>query len=137
MRPMRVPESADALRPSFQPTRDIQLTSDNPIAALIERFATPLFVLVALLYLISFNGRWRIGLDSANYRGLANSLATGGGYHFGDWAGRNIYPGFPLLLAGLQRAFGTSAVAPCIVLLIMSMLTMVVTYRLIRLHYPK
>ncbi|MBC8108230.1 MAG: glycosyltransferase family 39 protein, partial [Anaerolineae bacterium] len=107
------------------------------LPALIERLATPLFIGVALLYLVSFNGKWRIGLDSANYRGLADSIANGRGYHFGDWAGQNIYPGFPLLLAGLQKLFGASALAPCIVMLIFSVLTMIVTYRLIRLHYPK
>ncbi|CAN5637189.1 hypothetical protein BH09PLA1_BH09PLA1_17770 [soil metagenome] len=109
----------------------------NRLTTLIERLAAPLFIFVAIAYLVSFNGKWRIGLDSANYRGLADSIASGRGYVFGDWAGQNIYPGFPLLLAGLQKLFGAGTLAPCIVMLIFSALTMLVTYRLIRLHYPK
>jgi len=107
------------------------------IPALIERLATPLFIAVGLVYLVSFNGKWRVGLDSANYSGLADGIASGRGYHFGEWAGNNIYLGFPMMLAGLQRLFGKGTVAPCIVLLIFSILTMIVTYRLIRMHYPK
>jgi hypothetical protein len=62
----------------------------HTLPALIERMSTWLFVGVALLYLISFNGQWRIGLDSANYRGLADSIVSGRGYVFGEWAGKNI-----------------------------------------------
>lgn len=109
----------------------------NRITRLIARCHKLLWLYVALLYLVCFNGHWRIGLDSANYRGLADSLASGRGYSFGEWAPHNVYPGFPLLLAGLQKMFGSGALVPCIALLVMSVLTMVVTYRLIRLHYPK
>ena len=77
-----------------------------------SRNAKWLFIAVALLYLISFNGEWRIGLDTANYRGLADGIATGRGYTFGEWAPHNIYPGFPLLLAALQMVFGKTAIAP-------------------------
>lgn len=124
----------DALTP-FMP--DQSQPFRNAITELIERHATALFVVIGLLYLVCFNGQWRIGLDSANYRGLADGLASGRGYTFGEWAPRNVYPGYPLLLAGLQKAFGKSAVAPCVAMLVMSALTLVITYRLIRLHYPK
>jgi 4-amino-4-deoxy-L-arabinose transferase-like glycosyltransferase len=109
----------------------------NRITRLIARASKLLWIYLALLYLISFNGQWRIGLDSANYRGLGHSLATGRGYSFGDWAPHNVYPGFPLLLAALEKLFGSSAIAPCIAMLAVSILTIVLTYRLIRLHYPK
>src|SRR5947207_2463238 len=36
-----------------------------------------LFALCLALFVISFNGRWRIGLDSSIYRGLAANLAAG------------------------------------------------------------
>jgi hypothetical protein len=109
----------------------------NRITQLIARCSKFLWLYVALLYLISFNGQWRIGLDSANYRGLAHGLATGRGYSFGEWAPRNVYPGFPLLLAGLEKLFGSTAVAPCLAMLGMSVLTLLITYRLMRLHYPR
>jgi hypothetical protein len=109
----------------------------NRITRLIARCDKILWLYIALLYLICFNGQWRIGLDSANYRGLADSIAGGRGYTFGEWAPHNVYPGFPLLLAALQKAFGSGALAPCMSMLVMSAMTMVVTYRLIRLHYPK
>jgi hypothetical protein len=37
----------------------------------------------------------------------------------------------------MQKLFGKSPLVPCLVMLIFSVLTMMVTYRLIRLHYPK
>jgi hypothetical protein len=123
--------------PSIEaPAADV-FTLDNRITGFINRHARAMFVLVTLLYLISFNGQWRVGLDSSNYRGLGDSIASGRGYTFGEWAPKNIYPGLPLLFAGLQSAFGRSAVAPCVAMLAISTLTMFVTYRLIRLHYAK
>src|SRR5687767_3257904 len=107
------------------------------VPELIERFAFPLFVFVAILYLVSFNGQWRIGLDTANYRGLADSIANGRGYVFGEWAGKNIYPGLPLLLAGFEIVVGKSVVPPLLCMLIFSIVTLIITYRLIRLHYEK
>ncbi len=123
---------ADSPRP---PLVDFQ----NHITAFIEIHAAKFFVVLALLYLVTFNGQWRIGLDSANYRGLADSLANGRGYTFGAWAPHSIYPGLPVVLALLQRLSGNthSAVLPCIFMLIASALTLRVTYLLIRLHFPK
>src|SRR3954470_17973127 len=109
----------------------------NRLTQFVARSSKFLWLYVALLYLVSFNGQWRIGLDSANYRGLANSLASGRGYAFGEWAPHNVYPGFPVLLASLQKLFGTGALAPCLAMLGMSVLTLLVTYRLVRLHFPK
>ena len=74
---MPVPESADEareIRPVCEPDA---LLANNRITRLIERLATPLFVSIAILFLGCFNGQWRIGLDSANYRGLADSIASG------------------------------------------------------------
>ncbi|MBV8780045.1 MAG: glycosyltransferase family 39 protein [Phycisphaerae bacterium] len=90
-----------------------------------------------MLMLLAFNGQWRIGLDSANYRGLADSLANGRGYTFGFWAPKAIYPGFPLMLAGLQKLFGTCVFVPCIIMNLMSAAILWLTYLLVRLHYTR
>src|SRR5829696_6920705 len=113
---MQRSDQAEELREVHRLDHSLTAPPARGLPALIERMARPLFMFIALLYLVSFNGKWRIGLDSANYRGLADAIASGRGYHFGDWAGHNIYPGFPLLLAGLQKVFGTNPLAPLIVL---------------------
>src|SRR2546425_5824918 len=51
-----------------------------------------LLALSLLPIFVSFNGRWRMGLDSSIYRGLARSIALGRGYHFGEFGTHQIYP---------------------------------------------
>src|SRR5581483_8971797 len=95
------PASHDNLPAMVSPdSSDQSLLLDNRVTSAIVRYRKYLFLLVALLYVISFNGRWRLGLDTANYRGLAINLVRGKGYTFGDWAPHQIYPGLPYLLAG-------------------------------------
>jgi hypothetical protein len=126
---------------------------DNRVTRLITRYRKPLLAVVLLLYVVGFNGRWRVGLDSANYRGLAINLASGNGYAFGNWAPHQVYPGFPLMLAGVekllgptdrtpslaeqQRLLGPSPATTASVLLVIAcaMATLWFVYRLIRLHY--
>jgi hypothetical protein len=125
----------------------------NRVTDLIARYRIWLFIGVAVLYVIGFNGRWRLGRDTAEYRGLALNLAHGNGYTFGFWAPKQAYPGLPYLLAGIEhwlgpestkpsaaedrRLIGPSAATSVSVLVILAMagLTLVVTYKLIRLHY--
>jgi hypothetical protein len=131
---------------------EIQLLS-NRVTEFITRYRTLIFIGVALLYVLSFNGRWRLGRDTGEYRGLALSLADGKGYTFGTWAPKQIYPGLPCLLAGIEkllgpakrtpglaedrRLIGPSAATTASVLVIVAMagLTLWITYRLLRLHY--
>src|SRR5688572_14648132 len=129
---------------------------ENKLTEGIARCRIFFFLFVAFLYLVSFNGQWRVGHDSAIYRGLAANIAAGRGYVFGEWATRQAYPGLPYLLAGVQRLCGVQDLAPLrdagalefvgrrvdttvsvLVILAMSVLTLVLTYRLIRLHYPQ
>src|SRR5688572_28217251 len=95
------------------------------------------FGIVALLFLLAFNGEWRVGRDSAIYRGLAHHLATGRGYTFGIFGSKTVYPGYPLLLAGIEKVFGRGALVPLIVTLALTAASMVMTYRLIALRYPQ
>ena len=128
---------------------------ENQLTEGIARYRHYFFGFLALLYLISFNGQWRIGHDSSIYRGLAANLAVGEGYVFGEWATHQAYPGLPYLLAGIHKICGTDIeplrqqgalafVGPrldttvsVLVILAMALLTLVLTYRLIRMHYPQ
>jgi hypothetical protein len=106
----------------------------------IEKHAKWLIVLSLLPWVMVFNGRWRIGLDSPIYRGLADNLLQGAGYHFGDFGSHQIYPGFPLLLAGVQSIFGNSVFRPVPQILVITLLglaTVVMTYVLVSRHFPK
>jgi hypothetical protein len=132
---------------------DIELLH-NRVTDAIARHRNLFFILIALLYALSFNGKWRIGLDSADYRGLALSIASGRGYTFGDWAPKQIYPGLPYSLAAIEyvlgpkdrtpslaeqaRLIGPSAATTTSVALIFAcaIASLVLIYKLIRLHYP-
>src|SRR5215813_11806876 len=91
MPPMGVPQAAD-----------VELLS-NRVTDFIARYRYWFLGFVAFLLVISFNGRWRLGLDTAEYRGLALGIAHGEGYHFNDWASHQIYPGLPVMLAAVEK----------------------------------
>ena len=129
------------------PTTDRAL-SPPPLrfAELIERHRRYWFALVALLLLISFNGKWQIGPDSAAYRALGHKLATTGHYFFRetvlgveDYANQQAtrYPGLPILLAGLEKVFGPGDLPPLIMMNAMVALLLVLTYRLMLYRVPR
>ena len=95
------------------------------------------WIVLAVFYLLAFNGQWRVGRDSALYRGLGHSLATGKGYTFGEFGSRQIYPGFPVLLAGLEKLFGPRDLPPILLMNLMSLGCLIVTYKLVRLRFPE
>src|SRR5688572_22997885 len=107
------------------------------LAKAIDRYRRAFFVGIAVLFVICFNGQWKIGRDSALYRGLARNLANGNGYTFGEFAPQAIYPGYPLLLAGIEKVFGPGVLAPLIVMYVLAALVLVYTYKLIALRYPR
>lgn len=122
--------------------------SDLPVEHSISGFYTAAvircrhytFAFIALVFLLSLNGQWRIGIDSAQYRGIAESLAEGRGYTFGGVRQDTIYPGLPAMLAGLQLVFGHSVMSvwpPVLVLTAMAVGSLVLVYRLVRLHFPQ
>lgn len=94
------------------------------------------FALVGLLYLASFNGLWRVGVDSALYRGLAHSLAIGRGYTFAGEPHHHAFVGLPWMLALCERFFGDSPLPGQLLITLMALATVAMTYRLIALHYP-
>jgi signal transduction histidine kinase len=108
----------------------------NLLTDLIERWRWGFFLAFGCLLPLAFNGQWRIGTDSSIYLGLARSIANGDGYVFGDWAGGQIYPGLPYLLAILHQTLGEVHWPALLIMNLMTVACAVVTYRLIRLHYP-
>src|SRR5690606_12526597 len=58
-----------------------------------------LFAALGVIYLIGFNGQWRIEPDGALYLILGQNLAAGRGYTFLGEAHQLAYPGLPYLLA--------------------------------------
>lgn len=68
-----------------------------------DRHRNWVFVGIFVLYLLSFNGLWRIGSDSGLYLSVAQNIAGGQGYSYHGEAHRLAYPGLPYLLAGLMR----------------------------------
>ena len=103
----------------------------------IERHRYILYGVVAVLFLLAFNGEWRVRPDSAMYRGLGHSLATGKGYKFGNYGGRSLYAGLPVMLAGLEKVFGPSPLPPIVLITAMAIACIVLSYKLTRLRFDR
>ncbi len=127
------PQPADAPLPDELPD---ERAVASGITAALAAHKKWVILAIALLYLAAFNGQWRVGLDSAIYRGVGDSLAAGHGYTFGGVRQDQVYPGLPLLLAGLKTLFGPSVVPALIAMMAISALTLFAIYRLLRLHFP-
>lgn len=82
------------------------------------------------MHVLVFNGQWRIGSDSAKFRAVGHSLAIGEGYTIVGEPQKQIYPGLPLMLAGLERLAGPSVWPAIMVMLLMSAATLWLTYKL-------
>jgi hypothetical protein len=114
--------------------------SDAAIAPLVNayvRYRRVLLALVVGFVLLGFNGQWIVERDTALYRGLGHALASGEGYRFGEFASRVVYPGLPLILAGLELLFGETALPAIILINLMALATLWMTYRLIALYFPE
>src|SRR5215218_832368 len=117
---------------------------DKPILPWISTYRWGFFALVGLILVLSFNGQWRVGRDSAAYRGLAHRLATTGQYVFRDKPADlkmsdqqdTRYPGLPIMLAVVERASGNSDRAAVLSVMVTAALTLVLTYLLMRSVLP-
>lgn len=94
-----------------------------------------LLAAVALLYAAGFNGRWRIGPDSALHLIIARSLAAGEGFDSpGHYQGQ-VHPGLACLLAGPFGVFGSDTLWPAhVTMLVIALTTLGLTYALLKLH---
>ncbi len=106
---------------------------------LIDRHRWLWFGSLGFLLIISYNGQWLVGPDSAAYRALGHQLATTGRYYFRDLVPGldeyhnqqgTRYPGLPLVLAGLEKMFGVGLAAPLILMHLLAALTLIIVYRL-------
>lgn len=102
----------------------------------LTRHRRIVFVGIALLYVLGFNGIWRVNVDSALYRGLGHSMATGGGYTFAGAHHEHAFFGLPLMLAACEKVFGVTPLPPQILITLMGLATLWLTDRLIRLRFP-
>jgi hypothetical protein len=94
-----------------------------------------LFAAVLALYLLAFNGQWRVDADSALYLTLGRNLAEGRGYTYHGLPHSLAYPGMPWLFAGLFKLFGARTVVPAdVVMLGCALATLALVYRLFLLH---
>ncbi|MCP4378681.1 MAG: glycosyltransferase family 39 protein [bacterium] len=62
--------------------------------------------LIVIIYLLGVSPMWWPTSDSALYMSLSHSLAEGRGFVYNGQRHTLVTPGLPLVLAGLERAFG-------------------------------
>ncbi|MEM6313239.1 MAG: hypothetical protein AAF743_04085 [Planctomycetota bacterium] len=133
------------------PADDDRLTQDNaepqppteppdggprvPLTDWLARHIGLATLLVLPLWLLAFNGQWRVGADSASYRIVGRSLAEVGTYSYGLLPEAHVFPGLPVLLAGLQLLFGEGALAPVLLVNATALGALLITYRLIRMRF--
>ena len=132
---------AGAPRAAINPhvsTSAVRPSEPNRLLDAIPQVRWILFGVVALLLIGSFNAKWRIGRDSAAYRGLGHQLATTGKYLFRDKHGQTRYieqqdtryPGLPIMLAGVEKTVGPSDAAAVSLIVLFGVAALVLTYRL-------
>ncbi len=123
-----------------EPTTPIPEPPENRVQRWIVKLRWPIFALVGFILIVSYNGYWRIGRDSALYRSVANNLVTGRGYTFRAQHEHHIYPGLPYLLAGIDKIFGRQDPlhprAAMLIMMVMSILTLVIVYHLVSTYFP-
>jgi hypothetical protein len=105
------------------------------ILTLVDAHRRTLFAFLLFLYVIGFNGQWRVERDSALYLSVGRNLAEGRGYTYQGQPQRLVFPGLPLIFAGTFKVFGADRLWPALVLmLLMGFATLGLTYRLFLLH---
>jgi len=123
-----------------EPTTPIPEPPENLVQRWIVKLRWPIFALVGFILVSAHNGYWRLGRDSALYRSVADNLASGRGYTFRGQREHHIYPGLPYLLAGIDKTFGhqdpIQPRAALLIMLVISLLTLVVVYHLVRSYFP-
>jgi len=83
------------------------------------------------MYLLAFNGQWRLEPDSALYLTLGRNVANGQGFTYQDIPHRLAFPGLPRLFAGVFLLFHSDkTLAPLILMLLIGFGALALTYRL-------
>lgn len=128
-------EARRAARTEDGPDRTAEPLASDRVLGWADRNRCWLFAGLVLLYLAGFNGRWRPEPDSALYLAIGRNLAEGRGYTYHGQPHHLVFPGLPLLFAGVFRVFGgDNLVAAHAVMLLMGFAALALTYRLFLLH---
>ena len=105
------------------------------LLAFADRHRRIVFLAIVGIYLLSFNGQWRVERDSALYLTIGRNLAEGQGYTYHGVPHHLAFPGLPLLFAATFKLFPNGNVLPALVLmLLMGFATLGLMYRLFLLH---
>lgn len=105
------------------------------VLALADRHRHKLFIALIGIYLLGFNGQWRIEPDSALYLTVGRNLAEGRGYTYNGELHHLAFPGLPLLFAGIFRLFHTENLLPALIVMpLIGAATLALTYRLFLIH---
>jgi hypothetical protein len=89
-------------------------------------------VAVAAFYLAGLSSHWNLGSDSALYLLLGTSLLEGQGYTLFGEPHAFVPPGFPMLLAVLMKAGGSSMLWLNFTMIVMGLATVFCSYFLLR-----
>ena len=111
------------------------LTLPERVLAWTDTHRRKLLIGVLTLYLLGFNGQWRLEPDSALYLTIGRNLAEGRGYTYHGASHHLAYPGLPWLFAGTFKILGAGSLLPAhVILLLCGLTTLALTYRLFYLH---
>jgi hypothetical protein len=114
---------------------NIPVRACDRVLAFVDRHRCKLFLALAAFYLLGLSGQWRPEPDSALYLTIGRNLAVGEGYTYHGQSHRLVFPGLPLVFAGLFKLFGTDSLVPHhLVMLAMGGASLALTYRLFLLH---
>jgi hypothetical protein len=103
--------------------------------AFADRHRRALWITVLFFYLAAFNGQWRVQPDAAYYLSIGRNLAEGKGFTYLGIPDHLAYPGWPGLIAITFRIFGShSLLSVNVVMLMISLATVSMVYRLFLLH---
>ncbi len=105
------------------------------ILSLADTYRHWLMLGVLAIYLLGFNGQWRVERDSAFYLSIGRNLAEGRGYTYQGQAEHLAFPGLPLFFATTFKLAPRRAVQVDLALmLLMGFATLALVYRLFLLH---
>ena len=134
------PRPSAPIAPTVPPAAGLDLapvsrTLPEKVLGFVDAHRRVFLLGVLALYLIGFNGQWRLEPDSALYLTIGRNLAEGRGYTYHGVSHHLAYPGLPWLLAGLFKVFGAGTLLPAhVMLLLFGLAVLGLTYRLFLLH---
>jgi hypothetical protein len=130
---------ADAGRvpsPLLQPNSPATTTRRSLAGFVQHRIHIFVFIAGLLLWRVSTASGASVA-DSALYRGLGHSLATGPRLPLWRLTLQAIYPGLPVLLAALEKIFGVQDWPVIVVIHLFSHRVLIMTYKLVRLRFAQ